>query len=70
MFTSTIPLRAKLLTIDLEKMSMNRIIIAKNKAELVKILVDDSIRKRPFQTYADTIVFAAGQGVKYKKQVL
>ena len=45
-------------------MALNRIRIAKDKAELVKSLLIGKGTKAPFQTYADIVVFAAvlGQG--------
>lgn len=51
-------------------MALNRIKIAKDKANLVKMLVasnDTTISS--FQTYADLIVFAAALGAKRKKRV-
>ncbi len=50
-------------------MVANRIRIAKDKADLVRTLVNDSFGKKPFQTYADVMVFAASYGAKYKKRV-
>ncbi|ACK67740.1 conserved hypothetical protein [Rippkaea orientalis PCC 8801] len=50
-------------------MAINRIRIAKDKADLVKALVDDSGGKGPFQTYADVMAFAASYGAKCKKRV-
>lgn len=50
-------------------MALPRIRIAKEKAELVKALVDFNGAKGPFQTYADAIVFAAALGAKYNKRV-
>ena len=51
-------------------MAINRIRIAKDKADLVQALVDDSEGKGPFQTYADVMVFAAAYGAKHNKRVL
>ncbi|AFY79576.1 MAG: DNA phosphorothioation-associated protein 4 [Hydrococcus sp. C42_A2020_068] len=50
-------------------MALPRIRIAKEKAELVKALVDFNGAKGPFQTYADAIIFAAALGAKYNKRV-
>ncbi|MCU0535867.1 MAG: DNA phosphorothioation-associated protein 4 [Hydrococcus sp. Prado102] len=50
-------------------MALPRIRIAKDKAELVKALVDFNGARGPFQTYADAIVFAASLGAKYQKKV-
>ena len=50
-------------------MAVNRIRIAKDKAELVQALVDINNPTGPFQTYADVLVFAAALGTKYKKRV-
>lgn len=49
-------------------MGANRIRVAKDKAELVKALVDDPGTTGPFQTYADVMVFAAALGAKWKKR--
>ena len=49
-------------------MAFPRIRVAKDKAELVKALVDFNGARGPFQTYADAIVFAAALGAKYKKR--
>lgn len=49
-------------------MGANRIRVAKDKAELVKALVDDPGTTGPFQTYADVMVFAAALGAKRKKR--
>ncbi|MGE5655634.1 MAG: DNA phosphorothioation-associated protein 4 [Actinomycetota bacterium] len=48
---------------------MNRINVAKDKAELVKALTVTDGKLGPFQTYADVMVFAATLGVKRKKRV-
>ena len=48
---------------------MNRIRIAKDKAALVKSLVNTKETTGAFQTYADAIVFAAALGAKYKKRL-
>lgn len=50
-------------------MAINRIKISKNKAELVKSLVDFGGGVGPFQTYADVIAFAATLGAKYNKRI-
>jgi dnd system-associated protein 4 len=50
-------------------MALPRIKIAKDKAELVKELVDFNGARGPFQTYADAIAFAAALGAKYQKRV-
>ncbi len=50
-------------------MAVHRIKIAKDKAELVQSLVDDSGTTGPFQTYADVLTFAASLGAKFKKRV-
>jgi dnd system-associated protein 4 len=50
-------------------MAFPRIRVAKDKAELVKALVDFNGARGPFPTYADAIVFAAALGAKYKKRV-
>ncbi|MGK7905388.1 MAG: DNA phosphorothioation-associated protein 4 [Hormoscilla sp.] len=49
-------------------MTTNKIKIAKDKADLVKALVDASETTGPFQTYADAIAFAAALGAKRKKR--
>ncbi|NES80799.1 MAG: DNA phosphorothioation-associated protein 4 [Moorea sp. SIO2B7] len=49
-------------------MAVNRIRIAKDKAELVQALVDGKGKTGPFQTYADVMVFAASMGAKRKKR--
>ncbi|HAC62456.1 MAG TPA: DNA phosphorothioation-associated protein 4 [Cyanothece sp. UBA12306] len=50
-------------------MTINRIRIAKDKAELVQALVDKQGSTGPFQTYADVMVFAATYGAKSQKRV-
>ena len=49
-------------------MGANRIRVAKDKADLVKALVDSTNTTGPFQTYADVMVFAAALGAKRKKR--
>ena len=49
-------------------MGVNRIRVAKDKADLVKSLVVGHDTTGPFQTYADAIAFAAALGVKRKKR--
>ncbi len=53
---------------DINTMGANRIRVAKDKADLVKALVDSDNTTGPFQTYADVMVFAAGLGAKRKKR--
>ncbi|MBE9168158.1 DNA phosphorothioation-associated protein 4 [Pleurocapsales cyanobacterium LEGE 06147] len=50
-------------------MAVPRIRIAKDKAELVRNLVDAKGTTGPFQTYADVITFAATLGARYQKRV-
>lgn len=50
-------------------MAVNRIKVAKDKAELVQKLVNGKGTTSPFQTYADLILFAAALGAKSKKRV-
>ena len=50
-------------------MGASRIRIAKNKADLVKALVDGDETTGPFQTYADVMVFAASLGARKKKRL-
>jgi dnd system-associated protein 4 len=50
-------------------MALPRIRIAKDKAELVKSLVDFNGARGPFQTYADVVTFAAALGARYQKRV-
>ncbi|MBO1346310.1 MAG: DNA phosphorothioation-associated protein 4 [Hormoscilla sp. GUM202] len=49
-------------------MTTNKIKIAKDKANLVKALLDESETTGPFQTYADVMAFAAALGAKRKKR--
>lgn len=49
-------------------MGANRIRVAKDKADLVKSLVDTDNTTGPFPTYADVMVFAAALGAKRKKR--
>ncbi|MBD1809253.1 DNA phosphorothioation-associated protein 4 [Microcoleus sp. FACHB-SPT15] len=49
-------------------MGANRIRVAKDKADLVKALVDSNHTTGPFHTYADAMVFAAALGAKRKKR--
>ncbi|MBW4591770.1 MAG: DNA phosphorothioation-associated protein 4 [Brasilonema angustatum HA4187-MV1] len=51
-------------------MAVNRIKIAKDKADLVKALVSSKETTGPFQTYADVLVFTAALGAKRKKRVV
>lgn len=48
---------------------MYRIKIAKDKADLVKSLVNTKETTGAFQTYADAIAFAASLGAKYNKRL-
>jgi dnd system-associated protein 4 len=50
-------------------MVLNRVRIAKEKAEFVKSLTESENKFGPFQTYADVIIFAAMLGLKRKKRV-
>ena len=50
-------------------MSINRIRIAKDKAEFVKSLVDGAEYTAPFQTFADVIAFAGSLGSKYNRKI-
>lgn len=50
-------------------MPLPRIKVAKDKAELVRKLLDTKGTTGTFQTYADIIAFAASLGAKYQKQV-
>lgn len=50
-------------------MSLNRIRVAKDKADLVKALTVLEGSTGPFPTYADVMVFAATLGMKRKKRV-
>lgn len=49
-------------------MAVNRIRVAKDKAELVRSLLDTKDTTGPFQTYADVIAFAAALGISRKKR--
>jgi len=49
-------------------MGANRIRVAKDKAALVKALVESNNTTGPFQTYADVMVFAAALGANHKKR--
>ena len=46
-----------------------RVKIAKDKAQIVKNLVNGNDYGRTFSTYADVVAFAAALGVKYGKRV-
>ena len=50
-------------------MGINRINVAKDKADLVKALTVIDGKTGPFQTYADVVVFAAAVGVNRQKRV-
>ncbi len=50
-------------------MALPRIKVAKDKAELVKKLLDTKETRSTFDTYADVIVFAASFGLKNHKKV-
>ncbi|MEH2178499.1 DNA phosphorothioation-associated protein 4 [Nostoc sp.] len=50
-------------------MAVNRIRVAKDKAELVKSLVASKDTTGPFQTYVDVLVFSAALGAKHKKRI-
>ncbi len=50
-------------------MGANRIKIAKDKADLVKVLTASDDTTGVFQTYVEVMVFAAGLGAKRKKRV-
>lgn len=50
-------------------MSLNRIRVAKDKADLVKALTASEGSTGPFPTYADVMVFAATLGMKRRKRV-
>lgn len=50
-------------------MAINRIRVAKDKADLVRALTETEERTGPFQTYADVIVFAAALGIRRKKRL-
>lgn len=50
-------------------MALPRIKVAKDKAELVRNLLDAKGTTAPFQTYADVIAFAASLGAKHQHRV-
>ncbi len=50
-------------------MALPRIKVAKDKAELVRKLLDSKETRSAFQTYADILVFAASFGIKNQKKV-
>ncbi len=50
-------------------MALPRIKVAKDKAELVRKLLDTKETTSAFQTYADILVFAASLGIKNHKKV-
>ncbi|MGV2831220.1 DNA phosphorothioation-associated protein 4 [Myxosarcina sp. GI1(2024)] len=50
-------------------MALPRIKIAKDKAELVRNLIDAKGSTAPFQTYADVVAFAASLGAKHQYRV-
>lgn len=50
-------------------MGVSRVRVAKDKAELVRALVDGKAKRSPFQTYADVLAFAAALGARRNKQV-
>lgn len=50
-------------------MAINRVRVAKDKAELVQALVDSKETTGPFLTYADVLAFAAALGAKRQKRV-
>ncbi len=50
-------------------MALPRIKVAKDKAELVRKLLDSKETRSAFQTYADILVFAASFGIKNHKKV-
>jgi dnd system-associated protein 4 len=47
---------------------INRVRIAKDKAELVQALLDIKETSGPFQTYADIVAFAASMGAKSNRR--
>ncbi|MEO0927861.1 MAG: DNA phosphorothioation-associated protein 4, partial [Cyanobacteria bacterium J06643_13] len=49
-------------------MALPRIKIAKDKAELVRKLLDEPGMTGMFTTYADVIAFAASFGIKHQKR--
>ncbi|AMW30795.1 MULTISPECIES: DNA phosphorothioation-associated protein 4 [Oscillatoriales] len=50
-------------------MAINRVRVAKDKADLVRDLTESENKSGPFQTYADVIVFAASVGIRHQKRV-
>lgn len=50
-------------------MAVPRIRVAKDKAELVQVLVNMQGGAGPFQTYADVLAFAAALGAKHNRRV-
>ncbi len=50
-------------------MALPRIKVAKDKAELIRKLLDSKETRSAFQTYADILVFAASFGIKNHKKV-
>lgn len=50
-------------------MAVHRIRIAKDKANLVQVLVDFGEGNGPFQTYADVVAFAAVLGANYQQRL-
>ncbi|MDY7019861.1 MAG: DNA phosphorothioation-associated protein 4 [Cyanobacteriota bacterium] len=50
-------------------MALNRIRVAKDKADFVKALTESESKTGPFQTYADVIAFAATLGMQRKKRI-
>ncbi|NES19762.1 MAG: DNA phosphorothioation-associated protein 4 [Symploca sp. SIO3E6] len=50
-------------------MGVNRIRIAKDKADLVQALTASKDTTGPFQTYADVVVFAATLGAQRNRQI-
>lgn len=50
-------------------MALNRIRVAKDKADFIKGLMESEGKTGPFQTYADVMVFAATLGMRRKKRV-
>lgn len=50
-------------------MGVSRVRVAKDKAELVRALVEGKAKRSPFQTYADVLAFAAALGARRNKRV-
>lgn len=50
-------------------MAIPRVRVARDKADMVKALVDFNGARGPFQTYADALVFAAVLGAKHQKKM-